>query len=104
MGHAKGAYWFGSRLSTPEARKLAPYNSATVLQVMDSVVIVALFLILFWFFRLCGFSRALAYGGSVAFILIELYNLNRPIHQGGSFLLVLLAIDCLLAGMERSAV
>ena len=38
MGHAKGAYWFGSRLSTSEARKLAPYNSATVLQVTAGVM------------------------------------------------------------------
>ena len=33
MGHAKGAYWFGSQLSVHEARKLAPYNNATTLQV-----------------------------------------------------------------------
>jgi homospermidine synthase len=32
-GHAKGAYWYGSQLSIEEARKLAPYNSATSLQV-----------------------------------------------------------------------
>ncbi len=32
-GHAKGAYWFGSQLSIDEARKLAPHNSATSLQV-----------------------------------------------------------------------
>lgn len=32
-GHAKGAYWFGSQLSIHEARELAPYNSATTLQV-----------------------------------------------------------------------
>ncbi len=32
-GHAKGAYWYGSQLSIDEARKLAPYNSATSLQV-----------------------------------------------------------------------
>ena len=32
-GHKKNAYWFGSRLSIDEARKLAPYNSATSLQV-----------------------------------------------------------------------
>ena len=38
MGHAKGAYWFGSSLSTPAARKLAPYNSATVLQVTAGVM------------------------------------------------------------------
>ncbi len=32
-GHAKNAYWFGSQLSIDEARKLAPHNSATSLQV-----------------------------------------------------------------------
>ena len=33
MGHARGAYWYGSRLSIDEARELCPYNSATSLQV-----------------------------------------------------------------------
>ncbi len=33
MGHAKGAYWYGSRLGIDEARRLAPYNNATSLQV-----------------------------------------------------------------------
>ncbi len=32
-GHAKNAYWYGSQLSIGEARRLAPYNSATSLQV-----------------------------------------------------------------------
>ena len=32
-GHEKNAYWYGSQLSIEEARKLAPYNSATSLQV-----------------------------------------------------------------------
>jgi homospermidine synthase len=32
-GHTKNAYWYGSQLSIGEARKLAPYNSATSLQV-----------------------------------------------------------------------
>jgi homospermidine synthase len=32
-GHQKNAYWYGSQLSIQEARKLAPYNSATSLQV-----------------------------------------------------------------------
>jgi homospermidine synthase len=32
-GHRKNAYWYGSQLSIQEARKLAPYNSATSLQV-----------------------------------------------------------------------
>jgi len=38
MGHAKGAYWYGSRLTIQEARRLAPHNSATSLQVTAPVV------------------------------------------------------------------
>ncbi|MEO7773313.1 MAG: saccharopine dehydrogenase C-terminal domain-containing protein [Steroidobacteraceae bacterium] len=37
-GHKKNAYWYGSQLSIDEARKLAPYNSATSLQVTVSVL------------------------------------------------------------------
>ncbi len=38
MGHAKGAYWFGSVLNVDEAKKLAPYNNATSLQVAAGVL------------------------------------------------------------------
>ncbi|RYJ01132.1 MAG: homospermidine synthase [Acetobacteraceae bacterium] len=38
MGHAKGAYWFGSRLGIAEARALAPHNNATSLQVTAAVL------------------------------------------------------------------
>ncbi len=38
MGHAKGAYWLGSRLTIEQARALAPYNNATSLQVTASVL------------------------------------------------------------------
>jgi homospermidine synthase len=37
-GHKKNAYWFGSQLSIGEARKLAPYNNATSLQVCAAVL------------------------------------------------------------------
>ncbi len=37
-GHRKNAYWYGSQLSIEEARKLAPYNSATSLQVCVAVL------------------------------------------------------------------
>lgn len=37
-GHEKGAYWFGSQLSTHEARTLCPHNSATSLQVTAGVL------------------------------------------------------------------
>ena len=38
MGHAKNAYWYGSRLSIEEARRLAPYNNATGLQVVAGIL------------------------------------------------------------------
>jgi len=37
-GHKKNAYWYGSQLSVEAARKLAPYNSATTLQVTAAVL------------------------------------------------------------------
>ncbi|MCO6048800.1 homospermidine synthase [Mesorhizobium sp. RP14(2022)] len=37
-GHAKNAYWYGSQLSLEETRKLAPYQSATGLQVTSAVL------------------------------------------------------------------
>src|SRR6185295_11508121 len=38
MGHAKGAYWFGSRLTIEETRKIVPHNNATSLQVTAAVL------------------------------------------------------------------
>jgi homospermidine synthase len=32
-GHAKNAYWYGSQLTIEEARRVAPHNNATSLQV-----------------------------------------------------------------------
>jgi homospermidine synthase len=37
-GHAKGAMWYGSRLSIEETRALAPYQNATGLQVTSAVL------------------------------------------------------------------
>ncbi len=37
-GHARNAYWYGSQLTIDEARKLAPYNNATSLQVTAAVL------------------------------------------------------------------
>jgi homospermidine synthase len=37
-GHKKNAYWYGSHLSIDEARRLAPHNSATTLQVTVAVL------------------------------------------------------------------
>lgn len=38
MGHRRGAYWYGSRLSIEAARALAPHNNATSLQVSATVL------------------------------------------------------------------
>ncbi|MCD6059821.1 MAG: homospermidine synthase [Moraxellaceae bacterium] len=38
MGHARTAYWFGSRLSIGQARQLAPCNNATSLQVVAGIL------------------------------------------------------------------
>jgi homospermidine synthase len=45
MGHARGAYWYGSQLSIAEARALAPHNSATSLQVAAAVMAAVLWAI-----------------------------------------------------------
>jgi homospermidine synthase len=37
-GPKKGAYWYGSRLSIEEARRVAPHNNATSLQVTAAVL------------------------------------------------------------------
>ena len=38
LGHAKGAYWYGSQLTIGEARALCPHNSATSLQVTSTIL------------------------------------------------------------------
>ena len=38
MGPPKGVYWYGSRLSIAEARRVAPHNNATSLQVTAAVL------------------------------------------------------------------
>jgi homospermidine synthase len=38
MGHARGAYWYGSQLSIGEARRLAPHNNATSMQVTSAAL------------------------------------------------------------------
>lgn len=76
------------------------WRAATVLQILDSVEPPLLFLGLIAFLTLAGFSCIHALAGSVLFVLLELYSLNRPVHQRASFLLVLLTCICLLVGMR----
>ncbi len=65
------------------------WSAGQLLNVMDGVVPVFIFLSLVLFFQLCGFSKKLALGGAAAFCLIELYNLGRPIHMRASFFIML---------------
>jgi homospermidine synthase len=37
-GNPRGVYWFGSRLTTDDARRLAPHNTATSLQVAAGIL------------------------------------------------------------------
>lgn len=38
MGHARGVYWYGSRLAIEQARALLPWNNATSLQVVAGIL------------------------------------------------------------------
>lgn len=68
------------------------WNAATVLDVLDVIVPVLLFLSLFTFFRIAGLHPWLAFGGAAAFSLLQLYNLGRPIHMRSSFFLMLWSV------------
>ena len=65
------------------------WRAGQVLDFMDGVVPPLVFLSLVFFFRLSGFSRKVALGGAIAFCLIELYSLGRPIHMRASFFIML---------------
>jgi homospermidine synthase len=45
MGNPKGVYWYGSRLSIGEARRVVTHNNATSLQVTVSVLAAAIWAI-----------------------------------------------------------
>ena len=77
-------------------------RAASVEQIMDSLIPPAIFLALILFFSLCGFSRWASFLGACAFVAIELYSLNRPVQPRGSFLILLLALSGIIAGLERS--
>ena len=68
------------------------FSAAEVLQILDSVIPVALYLAIVWFLMLCGFSRWEALAGGLLFVVLELYNLGRPVNQRGTFLVAVLAM------------
>ena len=75
-------------------------SASELFQVMDFVAPFLVFLLLVTFFLQAGFSRWAALSGAIIFSLLELYNLNRPIHQRESFLLTLGAIVLLVEGVS----
>ncbi|OGJ57130.1 hypothetical protein A2635_01320 [Candidatus Peribacteria bacterium RIFCSPHIGHO2_01_FULL_51_9] len=79
-------------------------RAAGVLNVMDFVVPVFLFFVLYGFLGSCGFSKWRALTGTWLFCLLQLYGLGRPIHQGASLLLSILALWGLIEGMERRVI
>lgn len=80
------------------------WRAATVFQVMDTVIPMLLFFLLFAFFRLAGFSRPRSLVGVFLFVIPLLYSLNRPIHQRESFLLVLVTLLLCILAIERRSV
>jgi hypothetical protein len=86
--------WYGTLFAWTD------FRAATVLQIMDPVNVFFLFILLWMYLRLCGFTRRCALAGAVLFSIIELYNLNRPVHLAGSTLLTLAALNGVLLGMR----
>ncbi|MFH1670679.1 MAG: hypothetical protein ABIA92_03770 [Patescibacteria group bacterium] len=76
-------------------------RAAEVFQIMDSVLPALIFLGLWIFFQLCGFTRVQAFAGAVFFVVLEAYNLSRPIHVRVSFFVMLLTLICITAGLIR---
>lgn len=76
-------------------------HAAVFLQIEDSVIPVILFLALYAFFRLCGFSRAKSYGGCLLFLLVSLYYLDRPINQRTTSLFMVMALLSVILALER---
>src|SRR3989344_4478331 len=76
-------------------------HAAVFLQIEDSVIPVILFLTLYLFFRLCGFSRAKSYSGCLVFLLVSLYYLDRPINQRTTSLFMMLALVSVMLALER---
>ena len=79
-------------------------RAAVVLQIMDSVIPVLVFLLLTVFLQLCGFTCLQAFAGSALFVLVELYGLNRPINMRDSFALMLIALIVILVSWRKISI
>lgn len=65
------------------------WRAPAVQTFLDVAIPVLVFLSLVFFFRLQGFSRNVSLLAAAFFCLLQLYNLNRPIHMRSSFLVML---------------
>lgn len=81
--------------------RLFGIHAVQMLLLEDFFVPLFLFLTLVVFSRVSGFRRTSALAIAWAFAFLELYNLNRPVHQRTSFLLLLLALFIILRSFER---
>lgn len=88
--------WFYGMLGRPFG-----IHVARILLVEDFFVPSLLFLVLVAFCRSSGLRRISSLAVAWAFAFLELYNLNRPIHQRTSFFLLLLALFLTLRACER---
>lgn len=75
-------------------------NAPVVLQILDAILPAMLFLAIVGFLGLSGFSRREAVVGGIVFTVLELYNLNRPIHQTASTLVVIAMMNGVLIGLR----
>lgn len=75
-------------------------RAAEVFVILDSVTPVLVFLSLLFFLQLAGFRKWHAFAVAVAFCIIELYNLNRPVHMRESFFLMMLALITITLAMR----
>ena len=76
------------------------WRAATLMQVLDSILPPLIFLCTVWLLLLCGFDRRKVLIGSWLFILLTLYQLNRPVSPRASTLLLFLACILMIRGAE----
>lgn len=76
------------------------WRAADVLTVLDAVIPVLIFLSLIVFFRVLGLPKWYALAFAAGFCLLQLYNLNRPIHMRSSFLLMLWALITMMLSLR----
>ncbi len=75
-------------------------NVASAFLILDGFESFLLVLLLLALWSQWGLSRLHAAVASALFVAIELYDINRPVHQRGSFLLMVLALLLITRGVQ----